>query len=220
MDRDRPRRRPSNYDLGMLCIPSNLRVVAPFLEEAQSRLRDDVKATNKIVVYCLDHAFELVVKFRVRLDEDSRVIMNMFRVKRDEVAERNGMPRLTDDEFNALMAESCSSAPLSPRHVSADDVLIGEAMSTLALADEEYNEGDFEGAARNYHTATVYFRVLESMVPRLAPKVRLISAVGRVLTLVWCGESSFLTSFSPSFVLGARVVDVRGGTDAAVVAPH
>ena len=32
-------------------------------------------------------------------------------------------------------------------------------------------EGMHQAAARNYHTATVYFRVLESMVPRLTSRV-------------------------------------------------
>ena len=35
----------------------------------------------------------------------------------------------------------------------------------------QYEEGMHQAAARNYHTATVYFRVLESMVPRLTSRV-------------------------------------------------
>ena len=57
-------------------------------------------------------------------------------------------------------------------------------MSILSLADEESNEGDVEAAARNYHTATVYFRVLESMVPRLTAQVHTHTALALFLTLL------------------------------------
>ena len=42
-------------------------------------------------------------------------------------------------------------------------------------------------AARNYHTATVYFRVLESMVPRLTSRVH---AVSPYIVSIHCSTSS------------------------------
>jgi hypothetical protein len=59
----------------------------------------------------------------------------------------------------------------SGKEVSAEDILIAEGNATLELADQQYEEGMHRSAARNYHTATVYFRVLESMVPRLTSRV-------------------------------------------------
>ena len=57
-------------------------------------------------------------------------------------------------------------------------------------------EGMQEAAARNYHTATVYFRVLESMVPRLTSRVH---AVSTTVTLrntqkYQCEDNSYLYS--------------------------
>lgn len=63
-----------------------------------------------------------------------------------------------------------SSSPAA-KEVSAEDILIAEGTATLQLADKQAEEGMHKEAARNYHTATVYFRVLESMVPRLTSRV-------------------------------------------------
>ena len=63
-----------------------------------------------------------------------------------------------------------SSSPAA-KEVSAEDILIAEGTATLELADKQAEEGMHKEAARNYHTATVYFRVLESMVPRLTSRV-------------------------------------------------
>jgi hypothetical protein len=65
------------------------------------------------------------------------------------------------------------------KEVSAEDILIAEGTATLELADKQSEEGMHREAARNYHTATVYFRVLESMVPRLTSRVHAVSLFDR-----------------------------------------
>ena len=67
------------------------------------------------------------------------------------------------------------SATPPTKEVSAEDILIAEGTATLELADKQSEEGMHKEAARNYHTATVYFRVLESMVPRLTSRVHAVS---------------------------------------------
>lgn len=67
------------------------------------------------------------------------------------------------------------SATPAAKEVSAEDILIAEGTATLELADKQAEEGMHKEAARNYHTATVYFRVLESMVPRLTSRVHAVS---------------------------------------------
>ena len=164
-------------DLGSLVIPTSLRLVSPFLEEAQGRLLSS--KVDKIFLYCVSHALDLVRKFRLRLDDDAKALLLKFLVKRNEVAVALQLPLLPDSVLETT-EDVQTKTPLRGMMLSltppqdlltADDILIGEATTTLELADEEYSEGDVEAAAKNYHTATVYFRVLESMVPRLAPKV-------------------------------------------------
>lgn len=66
------------------------------------------------------------------------------------------------------------NASPAAKEVSAEDILIAEGTATLELADKQSEEGMHREAARNYHTATVYFRVLESMVPRLTSRVHAV----------------------------------------------
>ena len=79
------------------------------------------------------------------------------------------------------------SATPPTKEVSAEDILIAEGTATLELADKQAEEGMHKEAARNYHTATVYFRVLESMVPRLTSRVH---AVSLYIVSIHCSTSS------------------------------
>eukprot|EP00607_Mallomonas_marina_P004898 CAMPEP_0182437126 /NCGR_PEP_ID=MMETSP1167-20130531/84830_1 /TAXON_ID=2988 /ORGANISM="Mallomonas Sp, Strain CCMP3275" /LENGTH=722 /DNA_ID=CAMNT_0024629925 /DNA_START=292 /DNA_END=2457 /DNA_ORIENTATION=+ len=63
----------------------------------------------------------------------------------------------------------------------AEDMMIAEADEVMHLAEEQLTEGLREDAAGNYHTATVYYRVLESMLPSMAAELhgRLMHAAYR-----------------------------------------
>ena len=103
-------------------------------------------------------------------------VLEIFRSTRNSLAEHFNLPlkdTINQSDFQPVLPASTSglSLMLPPCIITADEVLVGEAMSTLALADEESAEGDVEAAALNYHSSTIYFRVLESMVPRLTPKI-------------------------------------------------
>ena len=52
--------------------------------------------------------------------------------------------------------------------IQPEDALIFEASETLELAEAQLREGMNEAASRNFHTATIYYRVLESMVPNIS----------------------------------------------------
>ena len=161
-------------------IPHSLRMMSSFLEEAQARLlRTNRLQFDKIVLFCIDHAFDLLLKFRLPLCNSAVAVLETFRNTRNNIAAHFNLPlkdAINQLDLQPVLLPSSTgglSLMLPPPQscITADDVLVGEAMSTLALADEESNEGDIDAAARNYHTATVYFRVLESMVPRLTPKI-------------------------------------------------
>ena len=55
--------------------------------------------------------------------------------------------------------------------INPEDVLVAEATETLELAEDQLREGMNQAAARNFHTATIYFRVLESLVPSLTMEI-------------------------------------------------
>ena len=163
-------------DILTLIIPSSLRSVAPFFEEAQCILRDIDNATPRkliISIFCIDQALRLEAKFTLATDAESEAIVEAFRKRRNEVAATCGQPPFSLEDATPLRLSNNNSystregvtdgetATASGTDFTAEDILIAEATSTLAVADREHDEGELEAAARNYHTATIYFRVLQ-----------------------------------------------------------
>jgi hypothetical protein len=191
--RNSPRVGPQDCgDVLNIIVPSPLRSVSPFLEEAQCILRgigDDAAPQKLLVIsiFCIDQALRMVAKFTLATDGESEAIVEAFRKRRDELAVTCGRPLFSMEDAtppNLSKRDSCSTregvtdadtnadSNSASTDFSAEDILIAEATSTLAVADREHDEGEHVAAARNYHTATIYFRVLQSMVPRLTPRVQ------------------------------------------------
>lgn len=170
-----------------IVLPSAIRTVAPFLEEAQTILRRHGEhSIQRTALFCIDHALRLVKAFTLTLDEESEAVLTAFRTRRDEIAAGCGMTPYADDGlYNTDIVGTAADGSMT-----AEDILIAEATTTLALADQQYDEGDHDAAAKNFHTATIYFRVLESMVPRLTPRVHayLIYAAYRTQVRLWVCE--------------------------------
>jgi hypothetical protein len=82
------------------------------------------------------------------------------------------------------------------------EILIAEADSVLAVAEEQLQEGFKFDAMLNYHTACVYYRVMESMLPGLAEHVHQVRInndlkILRVLSLAkyFMNACGFVNSF-------------------------
>lgn len=197
-----------------IAIPSSLRSVAPFLEEAQAyagfvfflstsflsfpsfllsfcffpvsfqpllssphlpppllfcsgKNLDDSK--RRVSVSCIDHAFRLLNTIEFQIDDNARKTLNEFAELRSALIETMENP---DEKL-------LTSAPAAPgedtkgrkEKSSPEQLLIAEANATLDLAESQLEEGMNEAAARNFHTATVYFRVLESIVPHMSTEL-------------------------------------------------
>jgi hypothetical protein len=110
------------------------------------------------------------VEFQV--DESAKKTLNEFTELRNALLETMDIP---DEKLAA-------SAPMAPgsgddqgkvkkEKTSPEQLLIAEANATLDLAESQLEEGMNEAAARNFHTATVYFRVLESIVPHMSTEL-------------------------------------------------
>ena len=157
-----------------IIIPSSLRPIAPFLEEAQAILRNQSSKGHRtrVGIYCIDHAFELLTQYELPLDQAAKDALQLFKARRDELA--NSVTDLTDKhagggvDISAITSANKSGAPVK---LAPERVLLLEAKETLELADEQLREGLSKDAARNFHTATVYFRVLENLVPALTAEV-------------------------------------------------
>lgn len=88
-----------------------------------------------------------------------------------------------------------------------EQVLVMEANSTMNLAEFQFSENHRREAARNFHTATVYYRVLESIVPNQTLSKELHQK------LQYCAMrtrecSHLLQSFVPEHFQGVKCSDV------------
>lgn len=106
-----------------VCIPNSLRTIGPFLEEAQSIMREKGSRNQKVIIYCIDHALKLVGQFGLIIgnifflcyicqitnfcfcvtkmfdkisgvDEAAETVLDLFRERRDEIAREIDYPEL------------------------------------------------------------------------------------------------------------------------------
>ena len=151
-------------------IPSSLRHVAPFLEEALCSLRNGLTCVRnlKIAICCMDHAFAMLNKFDFELDTAAVACLETFESLRMEAAEAVSA---TGDEAPRLVLAEGEGDHHHPHHmadgreISGEDILLAEANSTLEVADQQFSLNLTKQAARNYHTSTIYFRVINSTRP-------------------------------------------------------
>ena len=199
--------RPKVVDAQLnISIPNSLRAVAPFLDEAQSiiRLRGDSAEALKIALLCMDHAFTIVDKYEFPLDEAARSTLREFEARRAETVEtleRFGVK--TPPPSFPRVDEPKPASPKS-RRAAPEEVLVAEASATLELAEEQLKSDMKESAAKNFHTATIYFRVLQSILPlntELQAKLEYASA--RTLEC-----SHLLQNFVREHFTGAKCSDV------------
>ena len=66
-------------DITQITIPSSLRTVAPFLEEAQIIIRQFENEPRKTAIFCIDQALRLVLVFGLAVDAESAYILQVFR---------------------------------------------------------------------------------------------------------------------------------------------
>lgn len=165
-------------------IPPSLRAVYPFLYDAQRNFSNATKpmqtgggssaGRKRIAVTCINHAISLIYVLNLDLDADGKACLDKFRHVRNQLSLELGIP-------HDPRAEQEMIAHSQKRQYQSHDLLIAEADAALALAEDQLQEGFRFEAMLNYHTACVYFRVMESMLPNIAPQVhpRLMYAAWR-----------------------------------------
>jgi hypothetical protein len=118
----------------------------------------------KIALACFDHAFSIVDKYEFPLDEAARVTLREFESRRAETVEALEKHGVRTPPPNFTSVDQPRVSPKS-RRASPEEVLMAEANATLELAEEQLKSDMKEAAAKNFHTATIYFRVLQSILP-------------------------------------------------------
>lgn len=156
--------------LSVIDIPPSLRPVYPFLYDAQRNFGNSSKpqpapssaGRKRVAVLCINHALSLIVALNLDLDAEGRACLDKFRLARNQLSADLG-----------IAVDPKAEAMLDPKRqpYQSHDLLIAEADAALALAEEQLAEGFKFEAMLNYHTACVYYRVMESMLPSVASYV-------------------------------------------------
>ena len=151
-------------------IPASLRCIYPFLSDAQKNIQHAQKAASlqsslsfkRVGVACINHGFKLLYYLNTELDQDASSCLETFRLVRvklcnDLSIQSSGLPDYHGPSKSSIY--------------QSHEIIIAEADEVLALAEEQYNEGFRFDAMLNYHTACIYFRVMESMIPSVTSSV-------------------------------------------------
>lgn len=113
-----------DYDKLNTRIPSSLRHVAPFLEEALHCIRDQqTNKSLKIAICCMDHAFNMLNKFDFELDAAAVGCLEIFEGLRAEMAEV--LSNAGDTVPQLVLSDTDAGAA-----ASGEDILLAEVTST------------------------------------------------------------------------------------------
>lgn len=161
-------------------IPPSLRPIYPFLNDAQRCMLNAQKASStieavsrkKMAVACINHGFRLLNILNIDIDSQGFAVLDTFRNARNKICAELNISIDPDSEYR-------NGGDKNPH--ASHEMLIAEADEVLALAEEQLQEGLKFDATLNYHTACVYYRVMESMLPSIAGHVhqRLMYAAWR-----------------------------------------
>mmetsp|Transcript_14897 Transcript_14897/g.13466 ORF Transcript_14897/g.13466 Transcript_14897/m.13466 type:complete len:810 (+) Transcript_14897:330-2759(+) len=158
-----------DYSTINISIPSSLRPVYPFLYDAHRLLRTVKKepavAVNKkrLALSCINHGFKLLIVLNIEFDADAKECLQKFNDLRNQLGKELGVALEPLPQYIPT-----TDKPAFPSH----EILLAEADSVLALAEDQMTEGFRFEAMLNYHTACVFYRVLTSMIPALSDIVR------------------------------------------------
>jgi hypothetical protein len=170
-------------DFSAISVPSSLRTIQPFLDDALKFLRLSRKNSSngsklkKVALSCINHAFKLNSILNVEIDATDIACLEGFSVLRtnliQEMMATSGALLLTgtSTDGNDLMP-SFMPSPSQNEEWGTHELLISEAETVLTLADEQYELGFKFEAMLNYHTSCVFFRVMETMIPSKASSIQ------------------------------------------------
>lgn len=169
----------SSKDLASLelDIPACLRSVHPFLYDAQRGIINlqqmhkthhdtlNIAKRKKIIISNINHAVNILNMLNNDLPpEGIQCLENYFMVRHrfvTELPQRHKMDVIELEKYNPHKEQQ-------PSH----EILIREADEAMALAELQLSEGFSTEASQSYHTACIYYKVMQAMVPTVESVVR------------------------------------------------
>ena len=124
-----------------------------------------------VALSCIDHAVDLTNRFALKVDTEAQDVLNRFIVVRDQLHNQLVGTSFMPNTVGTSASQSAKHSKPAERP-SAEQALIAEANATLELGEEQLSASMHKSAARNFHTATVYYKVLQSIAPQLTPEIQ------------------------------------------------
>lgn len=152
--------------------PACLRSISHFTVEAQRAILRFIsgaptpelaRSGRKIALACLDHAVRLVNYMDLQVDTAGEVFLEECLSARGLLAEALGVP-LSQCPVLKRSEEREKNAP--------ETFLFFEAAELLDLATTQYQEGMRRDAYKTFHLASIFYRVLESMIPSMNAEIQ------------------------------------------------
>mmetsp|Transcript_28811 Transcript_28811/g.27602 ORF Transcript_28811/g.27602 Transcript_28811/m.27602 type:complete len:975 (-) Transcript_28811:99-3023(-) len=163
-------------------IPVSMRPILPFLEDALRNLCNAKVAPEnsglalgkiKLAIACINHAFKVINILNLLWDDEGQECLRKFTAIRSILAARFNIG--IQPEFELIGYDKKKEPEQS------HDVIIFEADEIFALGELQLAEGFRFDAMLSFHTACVYYRVMECLIPTLSAEInkRLKLAVSR-----------------------------------------
>eukprot|EP00597_Dinobryon_sp_UTEXLB2267_P002858 CAMPEP_0170076906 /NCGR_PEP_ID=MMETSP0019_2-20121128/13831_1 /TAXON_ID=98059 /ORGANISM="Dinobryon sp., Strain UTEXLB2267" /LENGTH=706 /DNA_ID=CAMNT_0010288919 /DNA_START=132 /DNA_END=2249 /DNA_ORIENTATION=+ len=179
-------------------IPPSLRTVQPFLDDALKFLRLARKAGSasnairckRVALLCINNAFKLNALINTDIEAEDVSCLEEFNSFRQELVHE----LMASSELRSMLGNNLDNLLVLPAYTISNsdgeqneefgthELLIAEADTVLAMADEQYELGFRFEAMLNYHTSCVFYRVMETMIPSKASSIqhsRLMHAANR-----------------------------------------
>ena len=153
-----------------IIIPSTLKLVYPFLHDAQMHFKIAMAAgeefkmdaqnisLKRLGILHVDYALQLASVMKLNLGPDDIACLDKFREIRDVVAQELGEPKSTRYEHKGNRLES-------------NQLLLVEADAVLAIAEEQLRRGFKVNAVLNFRISSVFYRLMDVTPPTTQDQV-------------------------------------------------
>ena len=123
------------------------------------------KILAQVAIHCINHAIEWIDKFHISLDESGNRALQDFLNLRKQLClcfPTCSASLLSTSGENCKQSNASRSLTTTSRShfIRPEEVLNAEADAMLDIAEDELKEGLKKSAARNFHAASVFYKVL------------------------------------------------------------
>ena len=135
---------------------------------------------KRAALLCINNAFKLNALINTEIESEDVTCLEEFNSFRQELVHE----LMASTEARAQLGNNVDKLSILPSYTlknedgeqgeefGTHELLISEADTVLAMADEQFELGFRFEAMLNYHTSCVFYRVMETMIPSKASSIQ------------------------------------------------